>query len=90
MHLRDQVKIFNNAEIIVGLHGAGFANLCFCKPGTKIIELRNTTDSKVLENLAISNSLIYKSINFEAIKFKVAQYGHINVSINLLKKQLKV
>ena len=86
MHFRDQVKIFNNAEIIVGLHGAGFANLCFCKPGTKIIEFRNTTDGKMYENLAISNSLIYKSINSEAIKFKLAQYGHINVSINSLKK----
>ena len=89
MHFRDQVKIFNSAEIIVGLHGAGFANLCFCKPGTKIIEFRSTTDGKMYENLAISNSLIYKSINSEAIKFKLAQYGHINVSIDSLKKTIE-
>ena len=44
IHFKDQAKIFNNAEIIVGLHGAGFANLCFCKPGAKVIELKNTTD----------------------------------------------
>ena len=89
MHFRDQVKIFNNAEIIIGLHGAGFANLCYCKPGTKIIEFKSTTDGKMFENLAISNSLVYKSINSEAIKFKVAQYGHINVSINSLKKTIE-
>ena len=48
-----------------------------------------TTDGKVLKNLAISNSLIYKSITSEAIKFKVAQFGHINVSINSLKKTIE-
>ena len=38
------------------------------------------------ENLAISNKLIYKSINCEATKYKMAQFGHINVSINKLKE----
>ena len=28
----DQVKIFNQAETVVGLHGAGFANLIFVNP----------------------------------------------------------
>ena len=85
-HFRDQVEIFNNAEIIVGLHGAGFGNLCFCRSGTKVIELKNTTDGKMYENLAITNGLIYKSINCEATKFKMAQFGHINVSINSIRK----
>jgi len=86
-HFSDQVKIFNNAEIIVGLHGAGFANLCFCRPGTKIVELKSNTAGKVIENLAITNGLIYKMISCEPIKFKTnTQFGHINVSINLLKK----
>ena len=26
-----QISIFHNAQIILGLHGAGFANLVFCK-----------------------------------------------------------
>ena len=86
LHFKDQIKIFNNAEIIVGLHGAGFSNISFCKTGTKVIELKNTTDGKVIENLALNNNLIYKSINCEAVKFKVAQFGHINVPIESLKK----
>jgi len=86
LHFEDQVKIFNNAEIIVGLHGAGFSNISFCKTGTKVIELKNTTDGKVIENLALNNDLIYKSINCEAVKFKIAQFGHINVPIESLKK----
>ena len=85
----DQVEIFNNAEIIVGLHGAGFANLCFCKKGCRVIELKNITDAKVIENLALTNELKYKSIKIEATKFKMAQFGHINVPIDILNKTIK-
>ncbi len=85
-HFKEQVKFFNNAEIVVGLHGAGFGNLCFCKPKTKVVELKMNTDGKVIENLAINNGLIYKSIICEALKYKMAQFGHINVSLDSLKK----
>ena len=37
----DQVALFHNAEKIIGLHGAGFANIVFCKPETKVIEIRS-------------------------------------------------
>jgi len=87
-HFKEQVEIFNNAEIIIGLHGAGFANLCFCKKGTKIIELRSTTDGKMYENLALTNGLKYKSIIIEATKFKMAQFGHINVPIDTLNETI--
>ena len=40
LNFKNQISIFNNAEIIVGPHGAGFANLVFCKKNTKVIELR--------------------------------------------------
>lgn len=35
----EQMSIFNNAKVIVGIHGASFANLLWCKPGTHVIEL---------------------------------------------------
>ena len=86
-HFSDQIKIFNNAEIIIGLHGAGFANMCFCKPGTKIIEIKSTKTKQVIENLARTNDLFYKSISFEPTNFvSENSFGQINVSINLLKK----
>jgi hypothetical protein len=37
--ITEQMTIFNNAEIIIGPHGAAFANLLWCKPGTQLIEL---------------------------------------------------
>ncbi|QHT66133.1 glycosyltransferase family 61 protein [Rhodocytophaga rosea] len=35
----EQVKLFSNAKVIVAAHGAGLANLAFCKEGTALIEL---------------------------------------------------
>ena len=90
LHFKDQVLTFNNADVIVGLHGAGFANLAFCKSNTKIIELRNRTAGKAIENLAIKNKLFYKSLNCEIKKFGHSnQFGHINVSIKKLEEFIK-
>ena len=38
MTVADQVMLFQQAEFIVGPHGAGLSNLLFCEPGTKVIE----------------------------------------------------
>jgi capsular polysaccharide biosynthesis protein len=32
-------RIFADAEIVVAQHGAGLANLVFCQPGTRVLEL---------------------------------------------------
>jgi len=39
MTLEQQVLLFQNAEVVVGEHGAGFTNIVFCKPKTIVIEL---------------------------------------------------
>ena len=44
----------------------------------------------MIENLAKSNDLIYKSVNCEFSEYKgYNQFGHINVSINLLKETIE-
>jgi capsular polysaccharide biosynthesis protein len=35
----EQILLFNNAEIVVGEHGAGLVNIMFCKPKTRVIEI---------------------------------------------------
>lgn len=37
--LSEQAGLFRNAKVVVGHHGAGLANLAFCRPGTRAIEI---------------------------------------------------
>jgi glycosyltransferase involved in cell wall biosynthesis len=39
MSVVDQILLFQSAEFIISPHGAGLANLLFCEPGAKVIEL---------------------------------------------------
>jgi hypothetical protein len=41
----ETLKIFNEASIVVGAHGAGLANIFACQPKTDIIELMPSTHS---------------------------------------------
>lgn len=83
----DQVKLFYNAKIIVGLHGAGFANIVFCRPKTKVIELGTTKRSQnIIYYLANKNKLNYKCILFKSDKNNLKkssrhQDSHIKVNI---------
>jgi hypothetical protein len=40
MSLADQIRLCRDAEMIVAPHGAALANLGFCRPGTKVLELQ--------------------------------------------------
>jgi len=46
----DQVERFSQADIVIGVHGAGLGNLAFCRPGTRMIEIfpENFTKSTYL------------------------------------------
>jgi capsular polysaccharide biosynthesis protein len=35
----DVESVFHEAEVVVGIHGAGMANIVFCRPGTRVLEL---------------------------------------------------
>ena len=38
LSLADQITLFSEAEAVVGPHGAGFTNLIWCAPDTKVLE----------------------------------------------------
>jgi capsular polysaccharide biosynthesis protein len=49
----DQVRLFRNAELIVSPHGAGLANVIFCRPGTRLLELMPAVrDTRSIERLS--------------------------------------
>ena len=35
----EQARIFNGARVVLGLHGSGFQNLVFCRPGSALVEV---------------------------------------------------
>ena len=85
----EQINIFMNADYIIGLHGAGFANTIFSKPKTKILELKAKTAGDAIKNLVEKNHLIYNHLSFENKNFDFNdQNGDIEVDINLLSKSL--
>ena len=84
----DQVKIFNSAKIIIGLHGAGLANLAFCKPQTKVIEFRTLSTPSLYENIAKKNNLEYISLKYKPIQNEDKQNGLIRISDSDIKNLL--
>ena len=87
----DQVALFYNANEIIGLHGAGFANIVFCKQGSKIIEIRPNSAGDVIKNLAEANNHIYYDISVmpKTINFN-NQAGDIEINLEELKNKLKL
>jgi len=81
---KNQIHLFHNAKIIIGPHGAAFANLAFCKPKTKVIEFKPFNHPTVVnKRISEINNLNYKLI--ESPSFK-NQKGDILIDLNMLKK----
>jgi len=38
MRFTDQIVLFSSARAVVGVHGAGLANIVWCSPGTRLLE----------------------------------------------------
>ena len=85
----DQIALFNSAKVIVGNHGAGFANLVFCKKNTKIIEFVDKNTSQPIKKISKDLNLKYFSIMGKRIgKNKKDQNNNIEISIKKLIKKL--
>ncbi len=86
----EQISLFNNAKTIIGLHGAGFANMIFSKKKTNIIEIRSKDNGKAIKNLARKCGHNYKEILEKNINLNLKhQNSHIKVNLNKLKKIIR-
>ena len=71
----------------MGNHGAGFANLIFCRKKTKVIEFKDRNTAKVIKKVSKDLDLNYKSILGRRIgKDKQNQNNNIEVSLFKLNK----
>ena len=88
LSFNEQVNLFSKANHIVGLHGAGFANLTFCNPGTRVLELKPDGAGSVIENLAKKIQLNYNDISIKPNDFSYNQQGSINIPLSVLEKKI--
>lgn len=83
-NFKEQIQMFFSAKKIIGLHGAAFANICFCNPNTDIIEFKTVSTGMNSGNIALKSKLNYYGIICEATD-KLGQQGKLIVPINKLK-----
>ena len=78
----EQAIIFNRAKVILGLHGAGLANILFSKKKTKIIEFTSPKWPDMFEKLSKCLMLTYKRVIIK----KIDKNNMVNLSISEIKK----
>jgi len=82
----EQIYLFQNAKTIIGAHGAAFANLVFCNPGAKIVEIIPKDHPNNVDQI-ISN---YRGLKFNFIKTnKLKDDKKINGDIYLPIKEIE-
>jgi capsular polysaccharide biosynthesis protein len=78
-----QIYLFWNSEFIISAHGAALTNLTFCKPRTKVIEIRNKKNfGRYFERISKINKLNYSLIKTKKI---TSPSGDILVPLNRLE-----
>lgn len=59
----DRLRLFSECGVIVGPHGAGMANIAWCSPGTRVVEILPPTNfNDYFARLALLGSLRYQFV----------------------------
>jgi hypothetical protein len=97
LSLEEQANIFYNADFIIGPHGAGLANIMFCRPHTKLLvfEYKKRTEFNGLANVCqlnptmmISKQYIDEAYEKDHPKFQ-SRLRDLIVDLDLLESHLK-
>ena len=88
--IRDTARLLAEAEIVLSTHGAGMANLCFCAPGTPVIELRPTAANYWIQLLCACFKLPYYCVdaipNDDGREIDV--YSDVRIDTNIIRSLL--
>lgn len=71
--LSQAISAFSSADIVVGIHGAGFQNLMFCKPGTTVVHMGYDVEYHWMANTfkLHFHPVIIKGLHHEARSFEI-------------------
>ncbi|MDB4224440.1 glycosyltransferase family 61 protein [Granulosicoccus sp.] len=88
-----KIALFANAEIIVGLSGAGLTNLMFCARGTRVIEIFPTNFvTYFYASMAGYLELDYRALiieNHSVLSTLNKYYGNLVLDLELLRETLR-
>jgi len=87
LSFREQVYLFSNAKVVIGAHGAAFANLAFCKKNTKILEIKPKKHPNFFQHISRIKELDFNLIEIDDLKNK-DEKGDIFLNITDLKNFL--
>ena len=91
LNLFEQIYLFYSSKYVIGAHGAGFANLAFCKSNTKVYEILNANQSyrSAIKTVCKHLNLKHKKIIITKRNNQNSEYN-MTVDIVAFKKLLKV
>ena len=88
----NQIKLFSSANFVIGLHGAGLANILWMKKNSHILELRPEKDLYLNSYFNLSQALNVKYdylICRKNNKFRSSKYADYIIDEQLLKIKIK-
>ncbi len=80
LNIFQQISLFKNAKLITGYHGAGFVNLVFSQPQTRVIELFPNSKHVMRKTFEVISNVNNIKHAFYYIDYKSNKKGSINLS----------
>ncbi|MGQ7846506.1 glycosyltransferase family 61 protein [Granulosicoccus sp. 3-233] len=62
MSIIEQAALFSQASVVIGPHGAGFSNIAFCGPGTRILEMFSSHFQPCFWSIASALNFTYAAL----------------------------
>jgi hypothetical protein len=88
--IHEQIRLLAGADLVVGAHGAGFANLLFCRPGTHVLEIQDPEDANPhFYMLAAVLGLSYQRLVAEVDVAEAAHFRDLHFSAGALGEAIR-
>jgi len=87
---KEQINIFNSAEVIVSLYGAAMMMITFCNSNAKILEIKPEKSGNEFKNISNKLNLLHEQIKVKPkYKSSTPQNGLLFCNLNIIKNKLK-